>query len=69
MNILSTKSFDKSQTVSGGLYLSEIDTNTMMVKSIENLFVTGELLDCDGICGGYNLTFAFITGFIAGSNV
>ena len=69
MDILSTKSFDKAQTCMGGVYLSEIDTHTMKVKNIDNLYITGEVLDCDGVCGGYNLTFAFITGFKAGTNI
>ena len=69
MNVLSTKSFDKSQVCMGGVYLSEIDTHTMKVKNIDNLYITGEVLDVDGVCGGYNLTFAFITGYLAGNNI
>ena len=69
MNITDIKGFNKSQVTMGGVDLSEIDINTMEVKNIPNLYVTGELLDIDGICGGYNLTFAFITGFLAGSNI
>lgn len=68
-NIISTKSFDKSQVVNGGLYLDEIDINTMQVKKIKNLYVIGELLDIDGICGGYNLTHSFISGYLAGKNI
>ena len=66
--ITSTKSFDSAQVCSGGLYLSEINLN-MESKKIKNLYITGELLDVDGICGGYNLTFAFISGFLAGKNI
>ena len=36
---------------------------------IKNLYFTGELLDVDGKCGGFNLAFAFITGYIAGDNI
>ena len=68
MEILDTKSFEKAQVTKGGLLLSEVDNN-MMIKKIKDLYVTGELLDIDGICGGYNLTHSFITGFLAGSNV
>ncbi len=68
MKIEGTKSFDKAQVTKGGLYLTQIDDN-MMTRSIDNLYVTGELLDIDGICGGYNLTHSFISGFIAGSNI
>lgn len=69
MNITDIKGFNKSQVTMGGVDLSEIDINTMEVKNIPNLYVTGELLDIDGICGGYNLTHSFITGYIAGSSV
>lgn len=68
MKIEGTKSFDKAQVTKGGLYLTQIDDN-MMTRSIDNLYVTGELLDIDGICGGYNLTHSFISGFIVGSNI
>ena len=68
MEILDTKSFEKAQSTKGGLLLSEVDNN-MMVKKIKDLYVTGELLDIDGVCGGYNLTHSFITGFLSGSSV
>lgn len=56
--------FNKSQTVGGGIPLNEIDPNTMESLKIKNLFLTGELLDTYGICGGYNLGFSFITGLL-----
>lgn len=58
--------FEKAQTSSGGLSLSEVNPHTMELLKFPGLFVTGELLDCDGICGGYNLHFAFATGRLAG---
>ena len=69
MNITDIKGFNKSQVTMGGVDLNEIDINTMQVKNIPNLYITGELLDIDGICGGYNLTHSFITGYIAGKSV
>ena len=69
VNITGTKSFDNSQVTAGGLVLSEINPKTMESKLVDNLYVTGEVLDLDGDCGGYNLTIAFITGYIAGSNI
>ena len=68
-NITGTKSFDNSQVCAGGLSLDEINVNTMESKIVKDLYVTGEVLDIDGDCGGYNLTASFITGFIAGSNI
>lgn len=66
MNIIDTKGYKSAQTCSGGLPISEIDVSTMESKKIRGLYITGELLDCDGECGGYNLGFAWITGMIAG---
>ena len=69
MNITDIKGFNKSQVTMGGVDLNEINMSTMELKNIKGLYITGELLDIDGICGGYNLTHSFITGYIAGKNV
>ena len=69
IEITDTNSYDKSQVCSGGIPLNEIDTNTMESKKAKGLYIIGELLDCDGDCGGYNLTWAWITGMIAGNHV
>lgn len=66
INITDTKGYMCAQTCSGGVPLSEINPNTMESIKNKNLYITGELLDCDGECGGYNLGFAWITGIIAG---
>ena len=66
INITNTKGYMCAQTCSGGVPLSEINPNTMESIKHKNLYITGELLDCDGECGGYNLGFAWITGIIAG---
>ena len=57
--------FSRAQTIAGGVPIDSIDDNCML-KGHEGIYVTGELLDADGICGGYNLHFAFATGHIAG---
>ena len=69
VSITGTKSFDQSQVTAGGVVLSEINTKTMESKLVKDLYVTGEVLDLDGECGGYNLTLCFITGYIAGANI
>ena len=69
VSITGTKSFDQSQVTAGGVVLSEINTKTMESKKEKGLYVTGEVLDLDGDCGGYNLTLCFITGYIAGANI
>ena len=69
LNIIDTNSFDNAQVCSGGLDLNEINLATMESTLVSNLFIVGELLDIDGLCGGYNLTSAFITGMIAGKYI
>ena len=45
--------------------LNEIDANTMMSKKIANLFFAGEVLDVDGITGGFNFQHAWTSGWVA----
>ena len=42
---------------------------TLESEKIKNLYLVGEILDVDGKCGGFNLAFAFISGYIAGENI
>ena len=69
LEIVDSLSFDRSQVVTGGVSLKEINPDTMESLKVKDLYIVGELLDVDGKCGGYNLSFAFITGYIAGRNV
>lgn len=64
--ITSTNSFDKAQVCSGGVPLIEINPKTMESKMINNLYIAGEILDVDGLCGGFNLSFAWLSGMLAG---
>ncbi len=66
VNIIGTKDFNKAQVCSGGIPLEEINPKTMESLKVKGLYFSGEILDVDGDCGGYNLTFAFITGMLAG---
>ena len=50
----------------GGVNLNSIDINTMQSKSIKNIYFAGEVIDIDGITGGYNFQAAWSTAFIAG---
>lgn len=68
VDITTSNSYDASQVCMGGVPLTEINTKTMESKLNDNLYIVGELLDVDGECGGYNLTFAWITGMLAGKN-
>lgn len=69
ISITGSLGYDRAQTTTGGVRLSEIDLESMEVKKVPGLYFTGEALDVDGICGGYNLSWAFVTGHIAGSAV
>lgn len=60
--IIATGGFDKAQVTSGGVSLQEVDENLESYQ-YPNLYLTGELLDVDGDCGGYNLHFAFASGY------
>ena len=62
--IADTYALDTAQVSHGGIDLSEID-NHFAAKSHRNLFILGEMLDVDGVCGGYNLFFAFASAAIA----
>ena len=64
--IIDSNGFDNAQVTAGGVSLLEIIPNTMESKKVKGLYLTGELLDVDGICGGYNLQWAWTTGYLAG---
>lgn len=68
LEINNTNSFDKAQVCTGGISLKEINDDMSSIYD-KNLYFTGEIIDVDGICGGFNLAFAFITGFIAGDAI
>ena len=57
--------FDQAQTTAGGILLSEINDDFESIKN-PGIFYAGEILDVDGICGGYNLQWAWSSGHIAG---
>lgn len=69
LQIVDTNSFEQSQVCSGGIPLNEINSKTMESKYQKGLYIIGELLDVDGDCGGYNLNFAWNTGYLAGSQL
>ena len=62
-----TNGYDKAQVTGGGVVINEL-TDTLESRLHKGLYVIGELVDVDGICGGYNLQWAFSTGAIAGRN-
>lgn len=64
--IVSGKSTNKDEFVTcGGVDLAEIDFRTMMSRKVPNLFFAGEILDIDGVTGGFNFQSAWTTAYIA----
>jgi predicted Rossmann fold flavoprotein len=57
--------FKEEFVTCGGIKLNEIDANTMQSKMIPNIFFAGEVMDIDGITGGFNFQNAWTSGFIA----
>lgn len=66
--IKGSKSFADAQATAGGVSLQEINSQTMESTIVERLYFTGEVMDVDGRCGGFNLQWAWASGFIAGMN-
>lgn len=69
INIIDTNNFESAQITSGGVSLYEINPLTFESKIVSNLYLTGEVLDIDGDCGGYNIAFAVLSGILAGESV
>lgn len=67
VSIEGAKEFMQSQVTAGGIPVDEVYAH-LESKFHKHLYFTGEVLDVDGICGGYNLHFAWATGMIAGSH-
>ena len=66
LNIISLEKGEEIVTA-GGVDLKEINPKTMESKLVENLYFCGEVLDIDGLTGGFNLQNCWSTGFIAGN--
>ena len=67
LEIVDTKGYDMAQVCSGGVALIEINPTTCESFIENGLYITGEVLDVFGDCGGYNLGFAWISGMLAGN--
>lgn len=68
VTICATNSFENAQVTAGGVSLMDL-TNTLESKKVKNVYFTGEIVDVDGLCGGYNLQWAWSSGYVAGSAV
>ncbi len=66
MKILGVQGFDRAQAAAGGLLCREFDPHTLESRLIPGIHATGEALNVDGECGGFNLMFAWASGILAG---
>ncbi len=68
-NVKGKTTFKEEFVTAGGIGLNEVNPNTMMSKKVPNLFFAGEVLDVDGITGGFNFQHAWTSGWIAAKNI
>lgn len=68
MTITGSKGMEAAQICGGGVAMTEINPDTMEVIKAPGLYLAGELLDVDGACGGYNLQWAWTSGYLAGTH-
>lgn len=66
LTIKASRSIDEAIVTAGGISTDEINPSTMESKLISGLYFAGEIIDVDGYTGGFNLTIAFSTGYLAG---
>jgi len=66
--VTGTRSWSSAQVTSGGVITDEVNSNTLESKLVPGLYFAGEILDVDGDCGGYNLQWAWSSGWIAGKS-
>lgn len=66
--VIGDKGWGQAQSTAGGILTQDIDSNTLESKRISGLYFCGEILDVDGDCGGYNLQWAWTSGYVAGLN-
>jgi hypothetical protein len=69
LTIIGPEPIEKATITRGGVDTSEIDSKTMESKICRGLFFGGEIINVDAPCGGYNLQFAFSSGFLAGTQL
>ncbi len=63
-----TRGWTSAQVTAGGVDTREIDPGTMESRLVKGLYFAGEIIDIDGQCGGFNLQWAWSSGYISGQN-
>lgn len=69
LKVTGDNGFRNSQVTKGGIAVKDVDSDTFESRLKKNLYLTGEALDVDGDCGGYNLTFAFVSGIVVARRI
>jgi len=67
LTVIGHEGFAKAMITRGGIKLNEVDPETLQSKKVKGVYFCGEVLNLDGPCGGYNLQWAFASGYLAGS--
>lgn len=69
LTIFDTNGFEQAQVMAGGIDTTEISGDILESFLVKGLYFAGEIIDIDGTCGGYNLQWAWTSGFLAGSQI
>lgn len=69
LKVISHNGFNNSQVTAGGAITTEFNNETFESKKVKNLYAIGEVLDIFGDCGGYNLQWAWSSGYLAGTSI
>lgn len=67
LEVTGTQSWNNAQVTAGGVPAAQVNGSTLESLRTSGIYITGELLDIDGDCGGYNLQWAWTSGYIAGA--
>ena len=66
VDITGSNGMEAAQVCAGGVDAEEIEATTLASKLADGIYFAGEVIDIDGTCGGYNLQWAWSSGFVAG---
>lgn len=68
-SVFDTNGFENAQVTAGGVSTEEVEERTMESKLVRGMYFTGEILDIDGICGGYNLQWCWSSAYTAAMDI
>lgn len=69
IKIIDTTGFKNAQVTAGGVSLEDVNCETLESKKVKGLYFTGEILDVYGECGGYNLQWAWASGYVVAKSI